>query len=352
MAWSSSSKSWVGDRLRSVVVTTQARLSLAASLLAEHLTTSYCFVDDNLFSLNPSFIASSFEETQLIVTTRPINSCNIVQTGTMDQFIDETPTSVSATLIMPTPKSTLENLPSEVLSKICSNLLGGKTPICVNIARRVKDDQRPTFQRGVPEVFQQLKNLLSTSKTLRAHAQAWLARECQLYARSNNFTYFSEIFGRGNTILIQHLDLRLSFNEKIAHEKEWPKLLNMLVSELPHLANFKLSTSWQTGRPPYPPHESGDSFDSLTREGQETRTILRLGSFLILRHPTLRRMIWPADSGQTFEANENQSTVYVVLDRGMHKKPGDLKRTWKSVTKWTDETRASKVLSQVRLRGF
>lgn len=71
--------------------------------------------------------------------------------------------------------------------------------------------------------------------------------------------------------------------------------------------------------PPYvcnPTHESNDSQDSLTRDDQERRAILRFGAFLVLRRPSLRRMISPADSGPKFEVGESRESVRFILDKG------------------------------------
>lgn len=247
---------------------------------------------------------------------------------------------------------TLESLPPEVLGHICCHILDSKATLCLTVSRRISDNNFRTFQQNhsaVVECLENLTSLMLSGPLLKAHAENWLARKRRPYARSENFVYLPEVVGPENVKFIKSLDLQMSFNQKISHEHEWPSLLNMLVNDLPNLTDLKLSSSWETGRPAYPYHESGDPYESLSREEQERRTILRLGAFLTLRHPNLNRMIWPADSGPSFEADETRSTVYLLLDHGMYKTPGDLKREWKSVSKWTDETRTKKVASEVCL---
>jgi hypothetical protein len=35
------------------------------------------------------------------------------------------------------------------------------------------------------------------------------------------------------------------------------------------------------------------------------------GAFLVLRHPNLDLLVWPSDSGPTYEAGEGRTTAYI-----------------------------------------
>lgn len=256
---------------------------------------------------------------------------------------------------MSNPKTTLLTLPDEVIEKICMEAIDSKGTVCVSRLRRrdVNEEARPAESRPTP--LSNLKTLLETNSTLRKFAQQWLARNSRFFAKSTNFLNFPEVFGRSNAVLLEHLELHLSFTQKVQHERDWPGLLGMFCTDLPNLAELVLSTSWELGRPPYPTQESGDPQGSLTREDQERRAALRFGAFLVLRHPKLRRMISQADSGSSFEVGESRASVRFILDKGLNKEAGDFRRKWNTMEKWVNETRIDKVHCEVsikKLRGY
>lgn len=258
----------------------------------------------------------------------------------------------SQTATMSDSRVTLQTLPNEILEKICSQVIKSENPVDFLRVRHSKDGKLSIYSRGGNKTRLNLRSMLMTSSKLRMFAQQWLARESRFSVRSDNFVKFPEAFGRANAALIEHLELEFSFTQKVQHERDWPGLLDMFSTDLQNLSELKLSTTWESGRRPYPENESNDPPGSLSREGQERRNVLRFAAFLILRHLKLRRLIWPAGSGPTFEIDEVRPSIQFILDKGKHHETNDFRRAWGTMEKWVDETRTNKVLCEVSLKKF
>lgn len=280
----------------------------------------------------------------LLILCVPSRRCSISQLILQDLF-----SFVHLRMSDPCDHHTLETLPNELVDRICSFVLGDELAICLNIKMRCYNEAR--MQQEHSKAVSGLQLLLRSNPLLKHHALKWLAHPMRRpYARTDNFLHFGARFGRLNARHIQKIDLKVSYKQKVEAELEWPALLKMLEKDMPALEHLKLYTRWSIFEPPYPSIDQDDSPSSLTREEQEMCAILRPSAFITLRHPTLRRIILPADTGRTYEEDENCVEKCVILDRGMYNQPGDLTRAWKSVSKWADETKTVKIQSEVSSR--
>jgi hypothetical protein len=103
----------------------------------------------------------------------------------------------------------------------------------------------------------------------------------------------------------------MDFHMRVYPQRQWSRKLCFFVEKMPSLKRFKLVSEF--GVHAQPMRETSDSGAIDARLGQEVRALLRSASFLTLRHPGLNLMIWPADTGPTYEEDDHVIHAYVDL---------------------------------------
>ena len=103
---------------------------------------------------------------------------------------------------------------------------------------------------------------------------------------------------------------------KIHYRNVWSSSLEFIVKHLHSLKKFCLRTEFDAYAAPLVGTPGFDRF------GQERRALPKLGAFITYRHPILKRLIWPSDSGPTHEPCEWKVHACVEL------LAADLRRKW------------------------
>ena len=219
----------------------------------------------------------------------------------------------------------LSTLPPEIIQRIISHLLGGKVLININVRRAYGNTPSQYLHHGFPTMVTTLGPLLTVNKTISENAIAVVEHDLQYKANSIQFVDLPSAFGRDNCLRIKNLDLHLLFLEKTSRETTWPALLDMFTDALRNLERFELWAGHSSWRAAYPEHESGDPEGSVTRQGQECKSLMHFAAFLTLRHPRLQRIIHDVRYGPTYGSNAENVINNFVLDTG------NVVRVWNSV---------------------
>lgn len=152
------------------------------------------------------------------------------------------------------------------------------------------------------------------------------------YSRfADSFTKMPAVMGN-NVSMIQHFELKIDFLFKTEPERQWPRKLEFFVKKMTSLKRLKLTTDFDSVA------VALQETSGISRAGQERRALMSFASYLVLRHPGLNLLIWPADSGPTYDANETRVRMYIELvnHRGMRKS-----QTVEKYENRDDETRKS-----------
>ena len=130
----------------------------------------------------------------------------------------------------------------------------------------------------------------------------------------------SDLRFSGHLHLIQNMTLDLSKLSNWGSAKRFPEILGLICGEMPGLEHFIIHTKHDDSKPAYVEAESGDPESSLvTRSQQETRLLLQLAAFFVLRHPNLDVMTTehPVEP-ETWEQTHNRCTTVQLFSRRLH----------------------------------
>lgn len=125
--------------------------------------------------------------------------------------------------------------------------------------------------------------------------------------------------------------------------------MKMFAKDLPNLMELETRSSYDVSKTlrPYPERGSEDPEGTTSPQDQEQRAVIKLGCFIIPRHPSLKRVIKPANSGPTFDIGETKIVNRIIIDRGYKESEDDDTRESKVIAKWKDATRQERVTIEV-----
>ena len=218
--------------------------------------------------------------------------------------------------LLPYSMTTLGGLPHEIKTVIFGWVLGFDHRIDLTVAHAKNGQPRLWFSSFFPDMREPFSTYLRACTGLRQDGIDHLLETTVFFNRfSDSAKHFPKLYGDVATGMIQHFELHMHFINKVNHERTWPALLNTLVDNKSNLKRLTILSNYLTNGQVYPPHESGDPTGSVSRHDQERRSLLRLGAFVTLRHPTLKVMVVPATSGSWYrnENHEYKSVIKVEL---------------------------------------
>jgi len=204
----------------------------------------------------------------------------------------------------PFDQTRLGRLPLFIRQQIIECLCYGSDIMDVTI-RREYDRRAPSLN-----LVRQFGSVLATCRQLRKEALAYLASSTITSCQVLTLPSLPQDIGPHNVQWIQYLQVKTHFFLKTRHEHHFPHTLSFLCEQLPNLMRFELFSYYKTDAVPLPRHEAHD-LPTTTRHQQEARALLRFGAFLVLRHPNLDLLIWPCDSGPTYEQNASRTLAYI-----------------------------------------
>ncbi|KAL6244215.1 hypothetical protein RBB50_009085, partial [Rhinocladiella similis] len=203
----------------------------------------------------------------------------------------------------------LGSLPSFLLKQILVCLCDTRSDQC-----DVTAPNRPR-RRGADAPFSHFvrhtRGVLGTCSQLRKETLAFLAATTIHTSREVlELPSLPAEIGRINVAWIQFLKVDTHFFLKTRAERHFPIILGFLCNELPNLMRFQLISDYATNARRFPYPEAHD-LETTTRHQQEIRAVLRFGAFLILWHKNLDLLVWPADSGPTYERCQQRTRIYI-----------------------------------------
>ncbi|KAK6381538.1 hypothetical protein LTS17_004596 [Exophiala oligosperma] len=207
------------------------------------------------------------------------------------------------------PKTRLGGLPSFLLKQILVYLCETRSNQCdVTAPTRLR---RRETSGLFSEFVRHTRGVLGTCTQLRKETLGFLAATTVHTSRQVlELPSLPTQIGRHNMTWIQFLKVDTHFFLKTRAERYFPIVLGFLCSQLPNLMRFQLISDYETNAPRFSFSEAHD-LQATTRHQQEIRAVLRFGAFLILRHRNLDLLVWPSDSGPTYESSQQQTRVYI-----------------------------------------
>lgn len=236
-----------------------------------------------------------------------------------------------ATPALTTPASdvtpvTLQDLPQEVLGLIFKNNYG--SPI-VDISVRDSYFGQPSTRLfcGVPIPIAGLRNVLSTSHTLREGAMMCISDNTHFVCNARSLNDLPTAFGRANCKLVKTLSIKF-FHEHKVYDSRWAGVQEMLRQALPNLQMLVIWGLHQND--PFRDVGSSPEFMNLSRQEQDVLCFINFAASL--RHSNLPRLVYPCHAGPNFEPGETVLNQ-VILDTGFKRKH------WSKKLKWADTSR-------------
>jgi hypothetical protein len=213
------------------------------------------------------------------------------------------------------------NLPPEIKRQIFGHIVGFKNVVDVTIPRAKGGRVRLHFSKMFRYLKMEFSTSLLTCKGFRAEVLDYLSSTTRFFStHATSVRNLPTVFGAEAMGLIQRFDLNTDFLTKTSHEQTWPHILGMLVGSMPNLDRFRLLSNHEANAGPYPLSETFDSA-LVPRYGQEQRVGLRFGAFLTLRHPKLKIMVLPAESGPDHGTTKARVSYSVELYGAGIKRP-------------------------------
>ena len=124
---------------------------------------------------------------------------------------------------------------------------------------------------------------------------------------AETFHKLPDVMGAEELSNIQYFEMSISFFMKAFSVKSWPRAIKLIALQMPALNRFKLVSEFVADSEPLV-ESSGKE-----RSGQERRALISFGAWLVLRHPNLKLLVWPAESGLTVLGNPYRIKVYIEL---------------------------------------
>lgn len=239
-----------------------------------------------------------------------------------------------------------EDLPTELRDMILALIFDHQG----RIGAETKPIQRWESRSSQPIALTNMEGLLQASHFTRNLATEYIGRQ-QFVCDANLLADMTRAYGKGHCSRIRRLSMTIKSSRLDYMEEEWPGLIKTLAKRLPSLTELQVSSLYETWKADVPCDEtaSGDPYGTITRQQQEQRAIIRFGSFVLPSHPTLNRVIKPAHSGPTFEADEELVCNSIIVDRGYEGGTKEDCREWKCMSKWSDATRQERIVEEVSL---
>ncbi|KIW11848.1 hypothetical protein PV08_09121 [Exophiala spinifera] len=209
----------------------------------------------------------------------------------------------------PWSETRLGNLPSFLLKEILVYLCEARSDQCDVTAPN--KPRRGETKTPFSYFVRHTTGVLGTCSQLRKETLTFLAATTIHTSREVlELPSLPAEIGRHNVTWIQFLKVDTHFFLKTRAERHFPAILGSLCNDLPNLMRFQLISDYATNARPLAHSETHD-FAATTRYEQEVRALLRFGAFLILRHKNLDLLVWPCDSGPTYESGQHRTRVYI-----------------------------------------
>ncbi|KAK5938831.1 hypothetical protein PMZ80_009023 [Knufia obscura] len=110
------------------------------------------------------------------------------------------------------------------------------------------------------------------------------------------------------------------------HRRHWPSPLSSLTHQFSELQSLKLYSEWSADQDQWTYHDPvSEDNEVVTWAQQEKRSKLRFLAFLVLRHPNLDLLIWPAKSRSLRPGDGETRSEWFLAEK---KRP---KRMWEPV---------------------
>ena len=221
-------------------------------------------------------------------------------------------------------------IPFEVRELVFNHLFGTDNVVDLTIPHAKRGQPRLVFQSWFPFLRTAFGTVLLACKDLREEGFQHLSKETRFINRySDSAKHLPRVF-RAACSMIQRFDLMMDFRTKTMHEWQFAPLIKLLIEDMPNLTRFRLISDYQAQSIVFPPNESDDPHGTVSRHQQELRAIIRLCAFLIPRHPRLKVMVLPAQSGPTHHPNEQRIVTLVELYAS------DIKREFRTFKRFAD----------------
>jgi len=192
-------------------------------------------------------------------------------------------------------KATLLTLPTEVRDIIYSFFVVDKELDLTPLKLVEPNAQDASVADLLPATFRNCTGLVQASGTLQAEVLSYIRRHCGFVnAPSTVISKLPDLIGPGGCLMIQKLELRMEGGMLHYPRRNWPGYFELLVRDMPHLSEFKLSSSWTIEEDATEVPVEGEGEVTVTRKGYHRMRLLRFLSFLLLRHPGLDLLVWPA----------------------------------------------------------
>ncbi|KAJ9613430.1 hypothetical protein H2200_003372 [Cladophialophora chaetospira] len=230
----------------------------------------------------------------------------------------------------------LGKCPPEIRDQIWELVLGGRHEIDITI--RIYDQG---FVRSSPSVyFWEMLNIANTCRSLRTE----MFRRMQEYITFTHYcptNFGSTIKHVPHTILRRIRTFHLYCDGYLDRVPEIasPKVLALISNHMPQLVRFQVKSSYS----------HGIGYGVQLSHAERQRAILRFGAFLIAKMKEMDMLIWPGDSGPTYEPGRDRTMYYVEVASSKYFRDRRLYRA--AVPKYLNEKDAEEdVLSLVEDR--
>lgn len=236
-------------------------------------------------------------------------------------------------------KHNLLNLPNEVLRQIFIEINGEEyEDIEISVQRRIRNrTYGKKWREGRFPIFDcfRVNNLLRCSKGTREIVLSTFEAYNTFYSdNTEGFQRLPKLLYSGFTPFIRKLELRMDNYTKTHGEQVFPELLNVLCEYLTSLRDLKLFG--EVGRLrhcapiPFEERESQTCVETVTRQQQEIRVFVRLMVFVVIRHPILKRLVWPAKCGVDPNPDEAYYTIknFLLADAGQCDLDSEVSPAW------------------------
>jgi len=215
---------------------------------------------------------------------------------------------------------------------IINDSANGERTADVSMAPPKKRGRRAMRLRNMfPRLVADFNGILMSCKDMHEEVEKYLSQKVLYVSKhSSGIQDMPLVFGQDNCLLIRRFELRMEFQMKVNHQRQWPAFLKLLLTYLPNLEFFSLYSEWCASQVPYPENESGDPPGTMSRFDQERRAKMRFLSWLIHYSPSLDLLIRPANTGPTWRSGEHTYKHNLIAEKHSQKHG----RVWKRATKF------------------
>jgi len=213
-------------------------------------------------------------------------------------------------------KASLLGLPTEIRDIIFSSLVVDKELDLTPLKWIEHGAEDASVADALPTTFNNCTSLVQASGTLQDEVLDYIRRHCGFVdAPSTVVSKLPGLIGAGGCLMIQKLELRMDGGMLHYPRRNWPRYFELLVKDMPHLSEFKLSSSWPIEEDETEVPVEGEADVTMTRQGYHRMRLLRFLSFLLVRHPGLDLLVWPAKSQARRQVDCGMVTECFVAQR-------------------------------------